>query len=67
MKKEIVKIELISELDIVLAHKHAIQIGEITGISNSDQTRFATAISEIARNCIEYSKTGLLIFFYSRS
>lgn len=58
MKTEILKLELISEMDIVLAHKRCIQLCELTGMSVQDQTRFATAVSEISRNVLEYAKTG---------
>lgn len=62
MKNEIIQFDLDNEMDIVMAHKRAIQVAEITGLSISDQTRFATAVSEISRNCIEHAKKGGISF-----
>lgn len=56
-----------NELDIILVHRRAIQLCEYTGISISDRTRFATAISEICRNCIEYAKQGDITFYIDES
>lgn len=58
---------MINELDIILVHRRAIQLCEYTGISISDKTRFATAISEICRNCIEYAKHGDITFSIDES
>ena len=63
MRNEIIHFEIDNEIDVVLAHKRAIQIAELTGLSLADQTRFATAISEIARNCLEYAGKGSIRFF----
>jgi signal transduction histidine kinase len=62
MRTEIIKFDLQNEMDVVLAHKRAIQIGELTGLSIPDQTRYATAVSEIVRNCIEYAKKGAVVY-----
>lgn len=62
MKNEIIQFDLDNEMDIVMAHKRAIQVADITGMSVSDQTRFATAVSEISRNCIEHAKKGGISF-----
>ncbi|HYG39603.1 MAG TPA: sensor histidine kinase [Cytophagales bacterium] len=62
MKTQIIKFPINNELDIVLAHKRAIQLCELTGIGISGKTRFATSISEICRNCIEFAKNGEIIF-----
>jgi PAS domain S-box-containing protein len=61
MKYSIVRSGICNELDIVLAHKHTVQLSEMAGISLSDQTKLATAISEICRNCVEYADEGELI------
>jgi signal transduction histidine kinase len=62
MKTQIIKFSINNELDIVLAHRRAIQLCELTGISLSDKTRFTTAISEICRNCLEFAKEGDIAF-----
>lgn len=67
MKTQILKFPILNELDIILVHRRAIQLCEYTGISVSDRTRFATAISEICRNCIEYAKIGDITFSINES
>lgn len=62
MNRTILHFSLENEMDVVLAHKRAVQLGELTGLTTSDQTRFATAVSEIARNCVEYAKRGRISF-----
>ncbi|MBE8725979.1 sensor histidine kinase [Flavobacterium hungaricum] len=47
--KEIVKINLDNEMDLILAHKRSMKIAEMCGMPSSLQTRFATAVSEVAR------------------
>jgi len=46
------------ETDFLLARQRAKQIAEILGFENQDQTRIATAVSEIARNIYEYATNG---------
>jgi signal transduction histidine kinase len=55
-------IVLVSETDFVLARQRAKQIAEILGFENQDQTRIATAVSEIARNAYEYARNGTVEF-----
>jgi len=47
--KEIIRIRLDNEMDLILAHKRAMKLTELCGLITSAQTRFATAVSEIAR------------------
>ena len=47
--KEIIRINLDNEMDLILAHRRAIKLAELCGLILSAQTRFATAVSEIAR------------------
>ena len=58
----ITRINLENEMDIVLAYRRAMQIGRFTGINISEQTRFATAVSEICRNALEFCKAGDIVF-----
>ncbi len=62
MKTPVIKFDLQNELDIILAHKRASQLCELTGIGVSVKTGFVTAISEICRNCLEYAKKGEIVF-----
>ncbi|MFT3680443.1 MAG: sensor histidine kinase [Ferruginibacter sp.] len=58
MRTVISKLEIENEMDLVLAHKRAMQIAKFAGIGIPDQTRFATAISEISRNALENCGAG---------
>ncbi len=62
MKTPVIKFILQNELDIILAHKRASQLCELTGIGLSVKTGFVTAISEICRNCLEFAGTGEIFF-----
>ncbi len=46
------------ERDIVAARQSGRQLAGTLGFSTTDQTLIATAISEVARNIIEYAGTG---------
>ena len=54
--KEIIKINLDNEMDLILAHKRCMKIAEMCGMPSSFQTRFSTAVSEIARCSIAQGK-----------
>ncbi len=60
---EIVKINLENEMDLILAHKRSMKLGELCGLSVLVQTSFATAVSEIARCLIgdEFNKSSLTL------
>jgi PAS domain S-box-containing protein len=59
--KEIARVSLLNEMDLILAHRRSMKLAEATGLSLSAQTTFATAVSEVSRLIIERSKNGLLI------
>jgi PAS domain S-box-containing protein len=59
--KEIIKINLDNEMDLILAHKRSMKIAEMCGMPSSFQTRFSTAVSEIARCSIAKGKNSLLV------
>lgn len=48
-------------MDLILAHKRAMKLCELTGFSLIAQTSVATALSEIARCAIEYGKEAQLL------
>ncbi len=54
----LLSVNLSRETDFLLARQRAKQIAEILGFENQDQTRIATAVSEIARNAYEYAVGG---------
>src|ERR1700744_3218923 len=62
MEIPIMSLDINNELDIMLAHRRGMQFAKFSGISLSEQTRFATAVSEISRNCIEHAFNGQVNF-----
>ena len=62
MQRSILKINITNELDVVLAYKRAMQLSERLGIALANQTKFATAVSEICRNVVEYVGNGAIQF-----
>lgn len=50
------------EHDIVVARQRARQLSILLGFNQQDQTRIATAVSEIARNAYQYAGGGRLEF-----
>lgn len=62
MSRSILKINIANELDVVLAYKRAMQLSERLGMALANQTKFATAVSEICRNVIEYVGNGSIHF-----
>jgi signal transduction histidine kinase/DNA-binding response OmpR family regulator len=50
------------ERDVVLARQRARQIAAYLGFEAQDQTRIATAVSEIARNAFAYARGGRVEF-----
>lgn len=55
------------ETDFLLARQRAKQIAEVLGFQVQDQTRIATAVSEIARNAYEYAVGGVVEFYLDRT
>src|SRR5256885_16607873 len=54
----LLKQEIRFEQDVVLARQRARQIAALLGFDAQDQTRLATAVSEIARNAFQYAGGG---------
>ncbi|HWW80628.1 MAG TPA: ATP-binding protein [Steroidobacteraceae bacterium] len=50
------------EQDVVIARQRAREIARIVGFDGQDQTRIATAVSEIVRNAFRYAKGGKVEF-----
>ncbi|MGN6390684.1 MAG: ATP-binding protein [Gemmatimonadales bacterium] len=51
-----------AEQDVVLARQRARQIAALLGLDALEQTRLATAVSEIARNAVMYGHGGRVVF-----
>jgi len=55
-------VDLARERDVVLARQRARQLATEFKLDAQDQTRFATAVSEIARNAHQYARGGRVDF-----
>jgi signal transduction histidine kinase len=62
MPRSLLKINIANELDVVLAYKRAMQLSEKIGMASANQTKFATAVSEICRNVVEHVGNGSIQF-----
>ena len=62
MNATILTIEIRFEQDVVMTRQRARQIAELLGFDSQDQTRIATAVSEIARNAFQYALAGKVEF-----
>ncbi|MBD2125799.1 ATP-binding protein [Microcoleus sp. ZQ-A2] len=62
MSATILTVEIRFEQDVVMTRQRARQIAELLGFDAQDQTRIATAVSEIARNAFQYAKGGKVEF-----
>jgi signal transduction histidine kinase len=62
MKYAILTIEIRFEQDVVQARQRARQIAQLIGFDHHEQTRIATAVSEIARNAFQYAGGGKIEF-----
>ena len=62
MNRTILTTEIRSEQDVVGARQRAKQVAAALGFELQDQTRIATAVSEIARNAYRYARGGRVEF-----
>ena len=56
-----IRVEIRSERDIVIARQAGRNLAQKLGFGATDQTRLATAISELTRNVVQYAKQGVCI------
>ncbi len=57
LEKEI-RVPMSSDIDLVIARREGRAMAEQLGLSSSEATLVATAISELARNIVNYAKRG---------
>jgi signal transduction histidine kinase len=62
MSLPILTLTIQNEQDVVAARQRARQIAELLGFDAQDQTRIATAVSEIVRNAYSYAQGGKVEF-----
>lgn len=55
------RVPIESEADIVIARQQGRQLAAVGGFSSTEQTLIATAISEVARNIVEYADRGEIL------
>ncbi|MGF6768673.1 signal transduction histidine kinase [Paraburkholderia sp. GAS199] len=63
MRHRILATPVSSNLSLVAVRDRSRQIGELFGLDNLQRTRFITAVSEIARNAVQFAGGGILTFF----
>lgn len=56
------RVPIHSDIDIVHARQKGREFAALIGFSSGDLTLIATAISELARNIVEYAQHGEMIF-----
>ncbi|SNT20975.1 Signal transduction histidine kinase [Granulicella rosea] len=61
--RSLLTVQMTQETDFLVARQRAKQIAAILGFDLQDQTRIATAVSEIARNAFEYAGGGRAEYF----
>lgn len=57
----------VSHLNLVTLRDRTRQVGELFGLDKLQGTRFITAVSEIARNTVQYAGEGHVSFLFERS
>ena len=62
MNPAILALQIRFERDVVLSRQRARQVAALVGLDKQDQTRIATAVSEIARNAYTYASGGRVEF-----
>jgi len=62
MAIRILSVAIRNEMDTVTSRRRARQIAELCGFPTQEQTRIATAVSELARNVINYAGSGRIEF-----
>ena len=62
MTLNLLRVEVRREHDVVLVRQRARQIAAALKFDSQDQTRIATALSEIARNAFQYAGGGMVDF-----
>jgi signal transduction histidine kinase/CheY-like chemotaxis protein len=60
--RHLLSLALHHDQDVVTARTRAAQLGQMLGFDSSEQTRVATAVSEIVRNAFRYASGGSVTF-----
>ena len=60
--RHLLNLTLQHDQDVVIARHRAAYLGQLLGFDTSEQTRVATAVSEIVRNAFRYAEGGTVSF-----
>src|SRR5688572_28002906 len=60
--RHLLSLPIRQDQDVVTARQRAAHIGQLLGFEISEQTRIATAVSEIVRNAFRYARGGTITF-----
>ena len=60
--RRLTTVSILNEVDVVTCRQSAKKIAAWLGLSNLEQIRLATAVSELARNIYQYANTGAFHF-----
>src|SRR5689334_14516100 len=52
--------------DVVISRRRAAELASLLGFDSAEQTRLATAVSEIVRNAFRYAKDAVVTFSLDR-
>lgn len=64
--RPILTVQIVQEIDFLLARQRSKQLARLMGFDPQDETRIATAVSEIARNAFGYAGGGRAEYFVDR-
>ena len=67
MPHRILATQIDSEQGLVRVRDRTRQIGELCGLDDLQRTRFVTAVSEIARNCVQFAGRGTIEFWLQQA
>ncbi len=62
-EKPLLKLRIDGENDVIIVRRRTKQLGQILGMADTEQTRIATAVAEIARNAFQYAGGADVIYF----
>ncbi len=62
MSHGLLTVSIANENDLVVCRQRSRLIAGLLGFETQDQTRIATAVSEIARNAFRYAGKGMIEF-----
>ena len=60
--RHVLSLSVRHDQDVVTARQRAVHVAQLLGLDVSEQTRIATAVSEIVRNAFRYAKGGTITF-----